>query len=92
MASLALEAHSFLKHLMESYGKQQDELVTGWDDELAEALPHEGHVLPIGKPGAQKILHCLTYETISLPPCFFCDVYSKCVLWMVLFHFCVMCS
>ena len=92
MACLALEAHSFLKLLMESDGKQQDELVTGWDDELAEAQAHEGHVLLSGKPGAQKTMHCLTYETISLPPCLFVMfISSVCCGWW-LFHFSVMCS
>ena len=67
MASLATEAYSFLHQLLCSsdIDKQEDALISGWDDELAEHHPHEGHVL-LGKGPNQKLMNCLTYETITL--------------------------
>ena len=93
MAALAVEASNYLQQLMGNEGKEQDELIKQLDDDKVDALPHEGYVLSIGKFGAQNIMHCLTYETISLPgaPCFFCVVYCMWLLWIVLFHVCVMC-
>ena len=87
---LATDAHTFLKQLLDCSDKDKDTLITEWDDELAELHPHACHVLLIGTPPTQKVLHCITYEVINLPgPCL---VYSKYVYVRVLFHFCVMCS
>lgn len=67
MASLATEAYSFLHQLLCSsdVDRQDDALISEWDDELAEPHPHEGHVL-LSKGPIQKLMNCLTYETITL--------------------------
>ena len=73
MASLAEEASKYLQQVMCNEGKEEDELIKHWDDDKAAELPHEVYVLACGQVGAQKIMHCLTYETINLPgaPCCF---------------------
>ena len=88
MASLASEAHSFLHQLLCSdIDKQEDALISEWDDELAEHHPHEGYVL-LTKGPIQKLINCITYETITLSGSL-CILF-KCVLCMLLLDFCVM--
>jgi hypothetical protein len=67
MASLATEAYNFLHQVLCSSDsdKQEDALISGWDDELAEHHPHEGYVL-LSKGPTQKLMNFLTYETITL--------------------------
>lgn len=87
MALLVRQAHTFLKQLLgSSCVKEEDTIITKWDDALAEVQPHEGHVLLCGSYGAQKLLHCITYEMVDLPG--HCLVFEVLVLWMVLFHLC----
>jgi hypothetical protein len=76
MSRLASDSHKFLQELLDASGKKQDELLATWNDDDAEVYPHEGHVLLIGKPGSQRLMHCITYETISLPS--LCVVHSQC--------------
>ena len=66
MACLATEAYSFLHSLLaDSDDKQEDALISEWQDELAELHPHEGYVLLSNGP-IQKLMNCITYETITL--------------------------
>ena len=67
MACLATDAYSFLQERLCSsdIDMQEDALISEWDDELAEQHPHEGYVL-LSKGPIQKVMNCLTYETITL--------------------------
>ena len=64
-SSLASDAYSFLHQLLTEQDKQEDALISEWDDEMAEHHPHEGHVLLSTGP-IQQLMNCLTYETITL--------------------------
>ena len=74
MVSLVKDNNAFLQQLMENESKDQDQLIKTWDEAKVDYYEHEGNVIVMGPVGAQKIMHCLTYETVLLPgaPCFSC--------------------
>ena len=67
MALLSTDTNKFLLEVLEAHDRTHDDIVANWNDEVAEVCHHEGHVLLIGKVGCQKIMHCITHETIDLP-------------------------